>query len=97
MTRALPALFVLLALIATAAAQSCNPQAGGSACGAPTRGGPIDFSNPSDDPRASRTPFSGVSNIGRHLTRNDPPATFGSITFSGGRARCAGLFRSGNC
>jgi hypothetical protein len=91
MTRAFPALLVIVAMIATAAAQSCNTLTGGSSCGAPTRGGPI------DDSRTSRTPFSGVTSIGGHLTRNDPPATFGSITFSGGRARCAGLFRSGNC
>lgn len=89
---------------AFAYAQTCNTLAGGSSCGAPARGGPIDFSKPNYDPDPRDrtgpeflTPFSGTGSIGNELSGHYAPATIGAITFGGGGARCGGLFRSGRC
>jgi len=94
-------------LSGSAAAQSCNTLIGGSDCGVPKRGGPIDFSKPNydRDDRSNNgfmTPFSGSGgigsgSIGSELSGNYAPATIGAITFGGGGARCGGLFRSRSC
>jgi hypothetical protein len=91
-------------LTGLAAAQSCNTLSGGSTCGAPTRGGPIDYSksNRVDNVRGGgdnfMNSFSGSRvGLGNELSGNYAPTTFGAITFGGGGARCSGLFRSYSC
>lgn len=85
-----------VAFASAAAAQTCDTRSG-QGCAAPQRGRPIEFSRPNYDPGQGRTLFSGQTNIGGRVTGADRPATLGAITFSGGRARCAGPFRARNC
>ena len=103
MIRTCLAAAALCLLSGLAAAQTCNTLAGGTNCGQPTRGGPIDFSKPNID-TGSRSgydmpsAFSGVQpGMGMPLSLADRPATIGAITFGGGGTRCGGLFRSGSC
>jgi hypothetical protein len=84
------AAFLLAFVVATQApAQPCNPIVDGTYCA-------------SQMPRSSSATSESLSSaqirsLGNDLTsRNDPPATFGAITFGGGGRCIGGLFR-GSC
>jgi hypothetical protein len=95
-------IFVVL-LTGTAVAQTCNTLTGSPYCGSglpgidPAYGGMASRDSSTKYRNDALTPFSGMQSSGTDVVGSDPPATFGAITFSGGGARCGGLFRSGNC
>ena len=98
-------LLVLCLICSQSLGQTCDTLAGGSACGASAKHRTVDFSSLAESPTRggrvandSLTPFSGMGGgIGNDLSSGSDLATFGAITFSGGSARCSGLFRSRNC
>jgi hypothetical protein len=86
----LPTALIIVTIVrAEAFAQTCNPAIDGTYCaeqmskrpgGAPTTSQP--------NPNLGGDFFS--------IVRDNDPATFGAITFSGG-SRCIGLLRRSNC
>jgi hypothetical protein len=96
-------LILVMLLAGAAAAQTCNTLSGSPYCGSglpgidPAYGGTTERDFSTKRRNDALTPFSGMQSSGTDFVGNDAPATFGAITFSGGGARCGGLFRSGNC
>jgi hypothetical protein len=84
----LVALFIVTILRAEGIAQTCNPAIDGTYCAEQMRrpGGAATASQPK--PNLGGDFFS--------IVRENDPATFGAITFSGG-SRCIGLLRRSNC
>jgi len=84
-----------LSLAAPAIAQTCNSMTGGVNCGASARGSALapSYADPGK-PESYRT----FQSLGKELSfAGEQPATIGSITFSGGRRECSGLFRTTRC
>ena len=84
----LVALIIVTIFRADGIAQSCNPAIDGTYCAEQMRrpGGAATTSKP--NPNLGGDFFS--------IVRENDPATFGAITFSGG-SRCIGLLRRSNC
>jgi hypothetical protein len=84
----LVALIIVTILRAEGIAQTCNPAIDGTYCAEQMRrpGGATTASKPK--PNLGGDFFS--------IVRENDPATFGAITFSGG-SRCIGLLRRSNC
>jgi hypothetical protein len=103
MTRGSLGLILAVLLAGAAAAQTCNTLGGSPYCGSGLPGIDPAYGGMPDRDRGARrgsdalTPFSGMQSYGTDFVGNDQPATFGAITFSGGGARCGGLFRSRDC
>lgn len=80
---------LILATAAVAAAEPCNPAIYGRLCETQT-----------PQPKSQRPPaisLPPVQSIGSdQWVRQDRPATFGAITFQGGK-QCIGLLRRANC
>jgi hypothetical protein len=86
-----------LGLVAPAHAQTCNTLTDSVNCGSPALGEASSLrSGGSGNPGQYRTFESPISDLGVAFG-GDQPATFGAITFSGGNARCSGLFRTTRC
>jgi len=85
----LVALIIVTILRAEGVAQTCNPAIDGTYCAeqmSKRPGGAMTTSKP--NPSLGGDFFS--------IVRENDPATFGAITFSGG-SRCIGLLRRSNC
>jgi len=85
----LVALIIVTLLRAEGVAQTCNPAIDGTHCAEQT----------SKRPSGAMTTSKSNPNLGGDffsIVRENDPATFGAITFSGG-SRCLGLLRRSNC
>jgi hypothetical protein len=85
----LVALIIVTILRAEGIAQTCNPAIDGTYCA----------EQMSKGPGGAMTTSKSNPNLGGDffsIVRENDPATFGAITFSGG-SRCIGLLRRSNC
>jgi hypothetical protein len=83
------ALIIVAILRADGSAQPCNPAIDGTYCAEQMSKRPAGTPAPSgSNPSLGGDFFS--------IVRENDPATFGAITFSGG-SRCIGLLRRSNC
>jgi hypothetical protein len=85
----LTALIIVTILRAEGVAQTCNPAIDGTYCA----------EQMSRRPGAATATSQPNPNLGGDffsIVRDNDPATFGAITFSGG-SRCIGLLRRSNC
>ena len=91
---AVPRIFLMALVTATllraeGIAQTCNPAIDGTYCA----------EQMGRRPNAAATASRSNPSLGREafsIVRDNDPATFGAITFSGG-SRCIGLLRRSNC